>query len=687
MSLAWINPLYFAGILLLTLPVLIHLVQKQQASGIKFPSLMFLHKIPQQQKRRLVVRHWILLLLRCLLLLLLVLAFARPFFDRTDAAIASGDGLRDSVIVLDRSYSMGVADQWRQAQEAALDFVAAKRPRDRVGLILFDDEVEVVSDLSADGAGLRAIVERQRPGMRGTRLRIAVEQADRLLAASTAEEQQILLISDFRAEDSRSEVPEITAGIGIRVHPVEMAELANSGIVAVDILPSGRAAADEFRLEVDLVNYADEALEQQLELELDGRVVERRQLRLEPGTAATEVFDQLSVAGNLARGLLRLGDDGLSLDNEAYFVFSTQQRIPILVVEPGVARDNQSLYLENALELSRNPAFRVRVSDWERLAAADLKNYAVIVINDAPLPGGAMAAALREFVSAGGGLLVAVGDAIAGNWPGGEGGYLPGQLQRRVDAPAGGAFRVSRVAGDHALSGLDLTPASIFSYRAIDAGADDRVIAFYDDGAGFLFERSHGGGRVMVMNTTLDTLWNNLALEPIFLPFLHRGLNYLAAHESHPHSVRVGEVVDVVRYARALAGSDAVVAAAASSSLTVEPPAGAEIRLQRAQPLLALEQRGFYQVHRVTPAESEVVLAVNVDPAEAALEKLDVARFVEEIKTLARPPRGERLSTRRAEQHEQQQQLWYAILSLALILMLLEAFAANWIAVRRSRAA
>ena len=32
---------------------------------------------------------------------------------------------------------------------------------------------------------------------------------------------------------------------------------------------------------------------------------------------------------------------------------------------------------------------------------------------------------------------------------------------------------------------------------------------------------------------------------------------------------------------------------------------------------------------------------------------------------------------------EQRQQLWYAIMSLALILMLLEAFAANWTAVRR----
>ncbi len=132
--------------------------------------------------------------------------------------------------------------------------------------------------------------------------------------------------------------------------------------------------------------------------------------------------------------------------------------------------------------------------------------------------------------------------------------------------------------------------------------------------------------------------------------------------------------------------ADAVVAAAGSASLTVESPDGAEIGLERERPLLAVGQSGFYQVHRATPASNEVVLAANVDPAEAGLAKLDAARFVEEIRAMARPAEGTRLSHRRAESQEQQQQLWHAILSLALILMLVEAFAANWTAVRRTGA-
>jgi hypothetical protein len=135
MGLSWINPLYLSGLLLLALPVLIHLVQKQHSQGMRFPSLMFLKQIPQREKRRLEIRHWLLLVLRCLLLLLIVLAFARPFFNTEGGANGLEPERQDSVIVLDRSYSMLIADHWQQARDQALQLVEQKQARDRIGVI------------------------------------------------------------------------------------------------------------------------------------------------------------------------------------------------------------------------------------------------------------------------------------------------------------------------------------------------------------------------------------------------------------------------------------------------------------------------------------------------------------------------------------------------------------------------
>ncbi len=682
MGFAWISPIYLAGVLLLALPVLIHLVQKHHPSGIRFPSLMFLRQIPFRQKRRLQIRHWLLLLLRCLLLLLLVIAFARPFLSNPDAASALDRERSDSVIVLDRSYSMRIADRWQQARQKALDIIAAASARDRIGIVLFDDETEVASDLSADSVNLRALIGQLDPGFRATRLRVAVEQAARLLESSDAARKRIFLISDFQSAPART--PQITADIELVAQPVETAPAANAAITGFAIGPSARAAADEFSLRIDIANYAPQPLEQTLSLALNGREVGRRSLILEPGATQSAGFDGLVVTGDLARAEIRLGDDALAVDNAAYFVFSSRQQVPVLLIEEPGARPNQTVYVAQALGLSHRPGYRVRQASWEQLEPRDLASWAIIIVNDVALPGGEMGEALRNFVAAGGGLLVATGDRLRGGWPGAADGFLPGSLQRQVESNPGRAYRIGAVAGDHPLAGLDLGRARVFSYRGLDPGPSDRVLARYQNGAAALLERKFGDGRVIALTTTLDTHWNDLALRPNFLPFVLQSMAYLSAFEAYPDSVEIGAVVDVMRYARALAGVDAIVAAADDSLLTIETPEAREIRLERSAPLLPIREPGFYQIHRATPAGVEVVVAANLDPVESAPGKIDIAQFVADVRAAALPAAADLMTRRQAAQREQRQQLWYVILALALVLALIEAFAANWASVRKS---
>lgn len=277
MGLSWINPLYLTGLLLLALPVLIHLVQKQHSQGVRFPSLMFLKQIPRHQKRHLEIRDWLLLLLRCLLLLLIVLAFARPFFSTGIEAAGLAPERQDSIIVLDRSYSMRIADHWQQAREIASQLVDQKRAGDRIGIILFDEEAEVRSDLTTSTENLRTVLQGQSPGFKTTRIPLAIEQAVRLLAGSNAKVKQIFVISDFQAS-AASMVANITADIKLSALPVNLAQVANASITSVVIEPSSRAAADEFSLRVEVTNRATTQLEQTVTLEVDGRELARRKL-------------------------------------------------------------------------------------------------------------------------------------------------------------------------------------------------------------------------------------------------------------------------------------------------------------------------------------------------------------------------------------------------------------------------
>ncbi len=77
-------PLYIAGLLAITLPIVFHLIRRTPHGRQEFSSLMFLTPSPPRLTRRSRLSNILLLLLRAAALALLALAFARPFFHGDD---------------------------------------------------------------------------------------------------------------------------------------------------------------------------------------------------------------------------------------------------------------------------------------------------------------------------------------------------------------------------------------------------------------------------------------------------------------------------------------------------------------------------------------------------------------------------------------------------------------------------
>jgi len=75
---ALVNFSLLLGGLLLAIPILLHLVMRQQPKQLIFPALRFVKQRQDANRRQLQLRHWALLLLRCLAIALLAAALARP---------------------------------------------------------------------------------------------------------------------------------------------------------------------------------------------------------------------------------------------------------------------------------------------------------------------------------------------------------------------------------------------------------------------------------------------------------------------------------------------------------------------------------------------------------------------------------------------------------------------------------
>ena len=146
------------------------------------------------------------------------------------------------------------------------------------------------------------------------------------------------------------------------------------------------------------------------------------------------------------------------------------------------------------------------------------------------------------------------------------------------------------------------------------------VLARFDDGAPALIERRAGAGRVLVWASSLDLQWNDLAVKPIFLPFVHQVARYLAAYREPEPWLTVGEVLDP---ARTMAGQP-------NDVRTVVSPSGQRISLDpEGGDVVELVEQGFYELRgQANGAGPSATVAANVDLAESDLTPMDPKEIV-----------------------------------------------------------
>lgn len=135
-------PIFIAGAAVVGLPILLHLLLRQQPKKLVFPALRFLKQRQKTSQRRVQLRHIILLLLRCLLLALFALALIQPKIDSVGGINLSGEEPIAAVIIIDTSPSMGYRDGTTRLEEArrrAADLLNELPPRSRVAVLSTHD--------------------------------------------------------------------------------------------------------------------------------------------------------------------------------------------------------------------------------------------------------------------------------------------------------------------------------------------------------------------------------------------------------------------------------------------------------------------------------------------------------------------------------------------------------------------
>jgi hypothetical protein len=695
MSLALLVPLFLLGLAGVVVPIVLHLTRRQRRNVVQFPSLMFLERIPYQEQRRRRIHYWFLLSLRALALALVAVAFARPFFEQDTLGLGASSGPREVVVLIDQSYSMEIGDHFERALDEARRIFNELGPLDRASLVMFGQGARVVTRSTADRSQLTRALDTVRVGSSVTRFGPALKVAQTILEESGLPGGEVFLLTDFQRTgwtgDEGVHLPP-----GSKVTPIQIGEDISDNIQVTDVSLAREALSGRERVTptARLARRGGEQPEEvMVSLEIDGQELQSRPVTIPPNGSATVTFQPFTLSQPHTRGSVRVPSDDLSADDARHFVVSPGTALSMLVVEGGSAALDASLYLQRALAISEGRRFDVAFRRTNAVRPQDLDGTAGVIVNDANVDG-ASAERLRGFVEEGGGLMLVLGPSSG--WPASAENMLPGRIGQVQDRLQGRGSRLGFLEYGHpifeAFSGPrsgDFTGARFFRARDFMPADSSTVLARFDDGSVALAELRYGRGTVLVWTSALDNFWNDLALQPVYLPFVHRMAEYVGGRtEALPWFV-AGQVVDLADpKALETAGLVSVEAAGLAEGLdqVALTPSGQSVRLPvRDGPrYLLLGERGFYMVRAPgSNPDRPFVIAVNVELEESNLARIDAQELVAQVGTAAVGPDSggdfEQAIEMRMEDLERRQSLWRWILIAAFSLFVGETLISNWI--------
>ncbi len=537
-----------AGLALLAVPVVIHLLNRQKPQAMPFPAFRFLKLKRTTNRRKMRLQNLLLLLARLLVLTLIVLALARPQLTGARSPF-SGNQPVLAVFVFDTSPSMDYtsADRSRldEARDRAREVLGKIAPESKVRILETGEPMPAPGSIEGWLQG-RSLVEGRLAGMR---TRPVVETVPRLieggvalLARAIQDETlpQLLVVFSDRTVPSwpthggadRQLIPEGVQVLFVDVGLDQPRDLAIESIEASPdvVVPGGkldvrvgvRATGGDFNTVLDCQFETERSVDPTLT---------RQPVRLAAGERKVLVFQRTVPKATGDRDVpvqivARLeGSDPLLFNNTAFATVPTRSQRKLLLITDSLDPSRPVREALQAIAKFR-PAegfdLTTMTSQTAATAAVSLEKLqenAIVILHQVVQPAPILWDKLGDYVDGGGGLiLIPPGDEVGDrrevfNSEGQRVKLLPGTLQKVITVPVGKPgvpwkdFRAGHPLTEPFRSWLKVNEPQVVAYWEVDAsGNEGGVIAAYADPGQHpaLLEKRRGRGRVLMFTVPLD---------------------------------------------------------------------------------------------------------------------------------------------------------------------------------------
>lgn len=688
-------PLFLGGLLLASLPYIIHHIRRPERKVVRFSSLMFVPKVKKEVVERRRLQHLLLMLLRMLLIALLALAFSRPYRTVESERNGAVKAPEYHLILVDVSHSMGADDLFEKARKQGLDILAQLPNEARVGVVAFEAKATVQSALDQGDAGqthrsAQLALENLRITQGATQYLPALRMAESLLLSNIqeddAEEACVLhMISDFRKSGMPLELPawRLSGRINFQGYQVGEATFPNLALEEVAV----RTPEDGPPVVVAKVkNYGrvDEKTSVTLAI---GDQVSTHETSVSAGNASLlsiplENMDQAQIQGRLS-----LPTDRFDGDNDRYFLWREDPGKRVWLVGDATSRKayGDAWILDKALKATSKEMWQTRVFSPNDLLNA-LNNEpppdALIVGNTGRLPN-AVAQRLNRYLNDGGAMLLCAGerpDTALLKSLGMEQTSLRFQKIANeqfeaiawvdFDHPVFYAFRSARF--------NDFSSVRFNNYRQITWPANAKAMARIGHKNGEMVpaiaQLPLDQGRLIVWSFSPSLKWTNLPKHVKLLPMLGETMNFLAQADQEKQSFRVGET-----YPLAALESE-------TGQYFIRTPDGQEHQFSERAELtpMGFTRSGFLDFRTSEEGAWESLVAVNVAGGEGDPEPIPVSEFALKLTSNSQVEgASDRPATPFSVQVQKRQEWGYWPIALLFPLILLETLYALFLSRKR----
>ncbi len=599
-------PVFLAGLLAIALPLWLHRLSSDNPNRSKFSSLMFLEPGEPQRVLARKLQYLLLLALRIALLVLIALAFTQPTWWRS-ADAGAGATARLHVIVMDVSASMSYGDRWTRARQEALAVLDQIDGADQIQLLASGRVTEMLTEATVDRAVVRQRINTLEPGV----FRADYGQMTRAAEAITRN-AELPVVLHFVTDAQRSAMPARFAELAPR-RPMELhvRSVATDGEDNWAVESFGGSAVTG-ELQAGVRSFAARDAERTVALELNGRTVEQQTVSLPAGGRAQISFQPLELAAgvNRVRAFIQPGDR-LPLDDERFLALKRAEPRPVLVVgsDPGGVA---VLFLSSAMRTLDALSLQPEGATFNAVIDSDLGSYGFVVVTDAGLLNTAAVNRLTEYVRGGGVLLMGFSQRSTALSQVPVTGHAfrvlgrPPTAERSAEFVAAGVLDLTHPA----MRGLEgLRSARFHRYVALETTEQDRVLARLEDDTPLVVESTVGNGRVLLFTSSMDRAWNDLPLQPVFVPMVANFSDHMLGGAGFSSEAALGSTLAL--RAMGMAGGQ-----------IFDPRGRAALGLGGGTGDVLVDQIGYYEV--VGGGRTELV-AVNFDARESDLTTLDEA--------------------------------------------------------------